>query len=197
MDTLRRGICYVSAVHPNGWLLVKMDNGITWPIPHYLKVNVTKIENDREYFTILEGRWKGTKASVKLASDALIRSFLSRSESHSGAATIFFKKNSEQLEIIGYGIYRAFTDLTNPIRNGRYDIEIPYEPHPGGASYTGYSKYAKTWFRLGNMGDRFLHPGRVTLGCVTVIDIGKWTEIYNHLIRMRKDERSIGVLTVL
>jgi hypothetical protein len=43
-----------------------------------------------------------------------------------------------------------------------------------------------TWFRIGHSGDRFLHPCRVSAGCVTVKDIGEWTKIYNYLINSRK-----------
>lgn len=57
-------------------------------------------------------------------------------------------------------------------------------------------KYAKTWFRIGHEGSRFLHVGRRSLGCITVIDKEKWTDIYNHLIKSRKDLKNIGDVTV-
>ena len=60
------------------------------------------------------------------------------------------------------------------------------------------SRYAKTWFRIGHSGDRYLHPGERSAGCITVKDTKRWTEIYRHLIISRKhDSRSIGVVKVI
>ena len=76
------------------------------------------------------------------------------------------------------------------------DLEFPYEPHPHGRRYMTYSKYAKTWFRIGHTGDRFLHTGRFSEGCITVKNHSQWTPIYNRLIRSRKDKKSVGILIV-
>ena len=55
---------YIEKLGGNGWLIVKLNDGFTWPLPEFLKVLVTK-SGDREEFTILEGRFRGKKASVK------------------------------------------------------------------------------------------------------------------------------------
>ncbi len=55
---------YIEKLGGNGWLRVKLNDGFTWPLPEFLKGLVTK-SGDREEFEILEGRFKGKKASVK------------------------------------------------------------------------------------------------------------------------------------
>ena len=60
-----------------GWLRVKLEAGKTIiALPEYLKVDLTKNKDGRDYFTILEGVHKGKKASVKesnLATMAMYR----------------------------------------------------------------------------------------------------------------------------
>jgi len=191
--SVESAICYVSDVWPNGWLRVKFDNGDIYPLPQMLKVEIIKIEKGREYFNILEGRFRGCKASVGLEDG---KSHLSRKGEHKGPARLVFDQKAEKLAIDGLGKYNADMDENNPLPPGRYDLEIPYELHPKGAPYLSSSKYAKTWFRIGHKGKRFLHVGRISAGCITVIEKNKWTEIYNFLIRSRKDNISVGEVIV-
>ena len=66
-----------------------------------------------------------------------------------------------------------------------------------GANYPE-AKRAKTWFRIGHGGERYLHTGSRSLGCMTVIEAKRWMEIYGALIKARKgDFMSIGVLEVI
>jgi len=84
------------------------------------------------------------------------------------------------------------------MEKGAYDIEIPDYPHPGGARYQQEAPRAKTWFRVGHSGERYLHAGGRSLGCITIIEISRWGEIYNSLIKARKgDSASVGVLEVV
>lgn len=186
-------ICYVSDVWPNGWLRVRFDNGDIYPLPQLLKVEIIKTEKVREYFNILEGRFVGRKASVGLEDG---KSHLSRKGEHKGPARLVFDQKAEKLAIDGLGIYNADMDENDPLSPGRYAIEIPDEPHRRGEIYMEYSKYAKTWFRIGHQGSRFLHVGSASGGCITVTDKNKWAEIYNLLIRSRKDSISVGEVLV-
>jgi hypothetical protein len=79
-----------------------------------------------------------------------------------------------------------------------YDIEIPDYSHKGGRNYLRQSKRAMTWFRIGHGGERYLHTGGYSLGCMTVIEVSRWMEIYDALIKARKgDFMSVGVLEVV
>ncbi|MCV6628519.1 MAG: hypothetical protein OIF50_01530 [Flavobacteriaceae bacterium] len=194
---------YIEKLGGNGWLQVKLDDGFIWPLPEFLKVQVTK-SGEREFFEILEGRLMGKKASVKKKgwsfSDwdgSYFESDIRRGFPHKAAAQMKFYLKSEKLEITGLGEYHAETKPTNPPPVGLHDIEIPYEPHSLGATYTGQAKYAKTWFRVGHTGDRFLHCGDISEGCITVKDIDKWDEIYLYLIVARKGFESVGTVEII
>jgi len=72
--------------------------------------------------------------------------------------------------------YEAADYPNSPWRKGAYDIEIPDYPHPGGARYQQEAPRAKTWFRVGHSGERYLHAGGRSLGCITIIEISRWGE---------------------
>jgi hypothetical protein len=88
-------------------------------------------------------------------------------------------------------------DPRNPIPRGTYRVEIPDEPHDKGAPYLDRAKYARTWFRIGDQGDRYLHTGEVTVGCATVNAVESWDEICKVLLRSRLDSQAVGTLEVL
>ena len=88
--------------------------------------------------------------------------------------------------------------LSNPVPSGKHNLEIPYEAHSLGAPYQRESRYSTTWFRISHSGDRFLHPGRISAGCITVTNIKAWTRIYEYLIKARKgDNKSVGRIEVV
>ncbi|MDP3043181.1 MAG: hypothetical protein Q8N21_02150 [bacterium] len=100
--------------------------------------------------------------------------------------------------IIGDDEYHADDHQDSPWKKGLYDIEIPDYPHLGGSRYKNEAKWAKTWFRIGHKRERYLHTGRVSLGCITITDVKNWDEIYNKLIKARKgDFISVGALEVV
>lgn len=189
-------IKYVTNADGKGWLVVRYTNGSLYPpLPQYLKVNVNKTENGREYFKILEGRNIDKTASVKLKG---------MNQSYFGIAvqtksvSLKFDRNKKKLWYGLNSVADAKTDSHNPVPAGTYNIEIPYEVHTLAAHYSAHSVFATTWFRIGHSGDRFIHPGRISAGCITVTDFTKWTDIYNHLIKARKgDMKSVGTIEVI
>lgn len=93
---------------------------------------------------------------------------------------------------------RTIDDPSEPWKKGRYDIEIPDAPHEGGLRYLHKAPKALVWFRIGHDDEKYIHTGRGTRGCITVIEHERWNEIYDILIRARKgDERSVGILEVI
>jgi len=193
------GFKSVTNADGKGWLLVRHSNGSIYPpLPQYLRVKHTGTSGGRENFTIKEsgrnGSLIGKTASVKQkgAGD----SYLSSSMAYKGSATVEFDKGKKELRYGTAGPVAAYTLSSNPVPDGTHDLEIPYEKHPIASRYESSSKYAQTWFRLGHSGDRFLHPGTVSAGCVTVTAVSEWTKIYDYLINSRKDNKNVGQITV-
>ena len=190
-------IRYVNEVFPNGWLTV-LINGTKREILEGTKVRMIEEKNGREYFTILEGKFEGKQASVSKKSFLGIAtsSYLTtKNKQIRIPAQLVFDVNKNKLSINGLGTFNAITHPKNPIPKGTHFLELPDEIHNLGSSYTNYSRYAKTWFRIGLSGDRYLHCGSYSAGCIAVTDWEAWTEIYKYL-RYRRNVysgKTIGV----
>lgn len=51
---MENSFVYIENLGGDGWLRVKFDDGLVWPLPEYLQVLLTK-SADREEFTVLYG----------------------------------------------------------------------------------------------------------------------------------------------
>lgn len=181
----------------NGWLKVKLVDGNTTSLPAFLKVQSEYVERGREYFTILEGPYKDQKASVSLDNENNNNSRLLIDVKHEPLIHLQYSISKKKL-IIDSKEYKATDYPESPLKKGWYDIELPDYPHPGGQYYLNMSSRAKTWFRIGHAGERYLHTGSRSLGCITITEIEKWNEIYNKLIKTRKEDfLSVSVLEVI
>lgn len=165
---------YVSKVGKDAWLLVKLDNGNMVSLPWCLKVNVLQTKNDRDHFEILEGAYKGSKASVSLKNKSTGESYLIRGNKHLSPAQVTFNRATQSLSFGGKGPFSAFSGAFGAytqIGTGSYELSIPDAPHSATrAAYDAYTNYHKTWFRIGTSlsGSRYLHVGEISEGCVTV-----------------------------
>ena len=165
-------IRYVSRAGTDGWLIVTLENGKRESLPHCLKVRVYQQSDDREHFVILEGALKGTKASVrrKGAGD----SYLISGIVHRPAGVVRFDRTRQMLWYGGLGPFNAFSGNSpghTAVPTGHYKLQIPFAPSAETRpQYYAYTDFHKTWFRLGlnPIGDRFLHVGEISHGCVTV-----------------------------
>jgi hypothetical protein len=199
-NTIRRDIMIIKQItnaDGKGWLMVRWEDGSTVPaVPQYLRVEYLRSEAGREYFKILEGLRTGMKASVILRGRGW--SYLGDGDPQQPAGMVRFNRKTGELWYGAAGPLRATTLAANPVPVGMHELEIPDEVHILGANYQADSPFATTWFRVGHGGDRFLHPGRISAGCVTVTDTKSWSHVYNYLIRRRKgDGRSVGTITVV
>ncbi|MDO8676882.1 MAG: hypothetical protein Q7K16_04555 [Candidatus Azambacteria bacterium] len=178
-----------------GWLIVKIgDKPTKESLPDYLKVKIDRTDNKYDYFTILEGPYRGESAFVEL--DKGSSQFITGVRHEPMARAKY--SISQKIFILNGKKYKTTDYPETPWRKGLYDIEIPDAPHKGGGNYISQSKRARTWFRIGHDGERYLHAGGFSLGCITVIEANRWTEIYNALIKARKgDFMSVGVLEVV
>lgn len=191
-----------------GWLRVKKNSGVEIALPEYLKVKLIESKKDpgtnqvRDYFQVLEGREKGTTASVRQKPNG--ESWLAKGNpGYRGPALVTFNITTGVVTFPGGTALTATTDVMNPVPLGLHDLELPDAPHQGGAAYVSASSRAKTWFLIGHglLGEgqgRYLHPGRISAGCVTVTQVANWNNLYMYLILSRKgDDRSVGTINVI
>ncbi|MDP2638743.1 MAG: hypothetical protein Q8P06_01065, partial [Candidatus Azambacteria bacterium] len=178
-----------------GWLKVRLeDGGPIKSLPAYLKLKIERADAKREYFTILEGAYRGRPASVELSDDDSLR--LVTGIKHEPPARITYSISKKILTLKGKR-YKADDDPKNPWKKGLYDIEIPDHPHRGGLNYPEAGR-GTVWFRIGHSGERYLHPGMVSAGCISVTETKRWMEIYDALIKARKgDFMSVGTFEVI
>jgi len=179
-----------------GWLKVRLEEDKSIEsLPAYLKVKVERADAKREYFTILEGPYRGKSASVELRDND--SSWFITGVRHEPIIRAKYSISQKTFILRGKK-YKTVDYPGSPWQKGLYDIELPDYPHQGGRNYLDQSKRAMTWFRIGHGGERYLHAGGRSLGCITVIETKRWMEIYNALIKARKgDFTSVGVLDVI
>jgi hypothetical protein len=189
---------YVSNADGKGWLKVKWDSdgSLFPPLPYYLKVDHQGVAANRDRFVVSEGLMTGKSATVALKPDGT--SYLvNGNPPTTGPARVKFDRTTGKVTWSGGGPISAIA-VQAPLPAGTYDLELPYEAHPGGAGYEDQSIYAKTWFRIGHSGDHFLHPGAHSLGCVTVTEVQKWTGLYDYLIKSRAgDGQNVGTIEIV
>jgi|GEM_PF-568503 len=181
-----------------GWTVVEfVDTKDRKPLPAYLRVKILKRENKKEYFKILEGPYFGIDAWISLKSDGSSKLIfgVERIQSPTMAYSI-----SQKIFTLNNKKYKAIDDPSNPWEGGIYDIEIPSSPQPYGQRYQNITPRSKMWFRIGHSGEKFLHVGKVSSGCITIIEIEKWQEIYDALINSRKnnyDKDNVGIIEII
>jgi hypothetical protein len=188
-----------------GWLNVKLEPyGQIQALPQFLKVEFTVRRDNRDFFRILEGAHRNKQASVAARGPA--QSWLGTTlPAYKGPAVLTFNKSTGRMTT-PIAALNAITDPSNPVPNGRHAIQLPDFPHDLGSGYVNQgAKKAKTWFHLGegvavpgNEGrDRYLHPGRVSAGCITVKDLANWDRLYDLLIVSRAGNgKDVGHVTV-
>lgn len=179
----------------NEWLQVKrLDGKGEISLPAYLKVKLDETRFNREYISIEEGSFQGIKASIKLNDNG--QSYLQAEDEQTEPVTLKYSI-SKKILYLGKEKYLT-TDYRGLVwEKGLYDVEIPDYPHKGGRRYTE-AKYGITWFRISHGGERYLHTGQVSLGCITLTEQKKWDNLYKVLIKARKnDGKSIGILEVI
>lgn len=181
----------------DGWLKVKREpSGQVIALPEYLQVEFSRNKDGRDFFKALEGCEQGKTFSVKQ------RNLRQGSPAYKPAARIEFNITTQKLSFPAGNVRAITEDGTSAIGVGTHPIQIPDFPHELGTGYLGQSQYAKNWFYLGRgeaipgNNDRYLHTGRVSLGCVTV-DPGGWTKLYQYLILCRSgDGKTVGSIIV-
>ena len=190
VNATTKPIAYIPDVD-GGWLLVVLEPyREKVSLPFTLKVQLDERRDGRDYFTILEGVYKGKRASVK-------QGYLKRDPKYKQQIKLIYYKSRGILKIYGRSDeYRAV--MNDPLSNGIYEIELPDHPHESGRPYLNRAKRALTWFRIRVEGSRYLHTGSVSAGCLTVIDVEKWDSLYDAIIWCRKGggDNAHGILEI-
>lgn len=187
----------------DGWLEV-LIGGVRRPLPSGLKVSLRQTSGGRDSGIVSEGAYGGlafdvTSGFLEAAYrriDSLVVKVVTRAAGpvtiggvpYELEVTLTYKEGGAAKSA---GPFPAKTDANNPVPTGSHDLEIADFPHPLGS---GYGIYGMTWFRIGHSGDRYLHPGKVSLGCITCAP-GNWTTIYQIVHAARIDNESVGKLT--
>lgn len=175
----------------DGWLVVKVDDAEI-SIPSFLKVQYEFTKQNREYFKILEGVHKDKIGSVKIDGGPYLLSDFS----YYKGASIEYSNRTKTLRVNNQK-YITVNYHTEPWPTGIYDILMPDYPHLGGEIYLKVAEKAKVWFRIGKDGEKYIHTGQVSLGCITLVEHNKWDDLCELLMKSRiGDGKNIGMLKV-
>lgn len=179
-----------------GWLKVQRDDKLPdISIPVLTKVKINKRTSKREYFKIMEGANRGVDASRVYKKDGASYFTLDNHQTKTVHATYSI---SRKILTINDKTYKTKDYESSTWMKGVYDIEIPDFPHAGGRHYLIKAPHALVWFRVGHSGDRYIHVGTNSLGCITMVEHGRWEEIYKKLIGARRgDGMSAGELEIV
>lgn len=187
----------------SGWLRVKLEpSGEVVSLPQFLKVCFELRQGGRDYFGIVEGVYKGSNASVCSKSGSA--SWLgSPMPGYKGPCTLLFKRRACEM-LTPIGRLRIVDNGPRSIQKGVHPVQLPDYPHARGRRYLDATPKAMSWFHIGTgravpgTNDRYLHPGRISAGSVTVEDLSRWDRLYNLLIRSRAPGgRNVAMLTVV
>lgn len=181
----------------DGWLNVRREpGGMVIALAEYLQVEFSHNKGGRDFFKTQEGVERGNAFSVLQGN---LRQGL---PAYRAAARLEFSIAARKLRFAGGELEAITADAPSAIAAGTYPIQIPDFPHELGSGYMGHSRYAKSWFYLGQgaaiagSNDRYLHTGRISQGCVTV-DPSGWTALYQYLILCRSgDGKTVGSIVV-
>lgn len=186
-----------------GWVNVLMGGSET-ALTSGIKIALNSSSGGRDFGLIQEGVLQGQRFDV--VSGYLVNSYtrldslvIRVGKRTGGALTVGGVAYDLELKVSyseggsarAAGPFAAKTDAANPLPNGDHAIEIPDFPHALGSAY---GPRGTVWFRIGHSGDRYLHPGRVSAGCITCAP-DHWEAIYQiaHAARTN-DDKSVGLL---
>ena len=207
----------------SGWLRVRLDNSKSAFLCERTKIQITNSKEGRTYFKIMDGSFKGQLASLTDGNAKLYLSGEKPTISSSGAvieviysgekreiyseirgnieqtpARLGFMGNTATISLTTIG-----ADSLNPLPKGTYKILVPDVPHD--KDYTEQYKPAypalkchQVWLPIEyQTNNRYVHVGAISEGCVTVLDLKSWNQIYDYLISHRQtDPRYVGKLII-
>ena len=187
--------------HPKDWILCRRHDGELIILPHGTRVRLTKTENDRDYFEVLDfNELLGTKASLGFSSAG---SRLIQPLSYTGPAEVSWNAGTGTVEVrpaSGASVTAQATSQPG-VPDGTYDIwpKYPAKAMQYAAAYIDRAPHALSWWLIAYQTHRgfCLHTGQNSAGCITVTEIEKWQSIYQILLTARSsDNRFSGKITI-
>jgi hypothetical protein len=163
---------------------VRLDQGDEVSLVEFLQVSFLRRDNGRDEFEISEGVYSGKRASVVQKSPTT--SWLVPTPTYKPSAKLAFSKSMNLLNTPVENC--ADKSELSRIVNGEHPIQIADFPHKYGQIHLDQTKAALNWFYLRDglavpdQEDDYLHPGRISEGCITVTDVPKWTQPYEYLV---------------
>lgn len=172
----------------DGWMGVIMS-GTRTSLPSGIAVTVTSQVDGRDFGVINEGIYANNtfdikqgnltetaerKSSVEVLFDVATNPAVIDGKTYDRRVTVTWAEGGTSKSV---GPFPARTKPTSPPPKGTHDIEIADFPHDLGLPY---GAFATVWFRIGHQGDRYIHPGRESDGCITCAP-GNWPAIYAAL----------------
>ncbi len=190
-------LAYVAFTN-QGWFTGKYTttNHIVDLVSH-LQIRIERYGAERDYFQIVEGPLRGKRAS--LMREEKVVHFTSENP-HTGPVRLVYSRSQKTLTF-GEQVYKMkdYPTDPNPWRKGLHDIEIADYSHEPGRSYLNRAALALVWFKVSHPdGNRYLHVGAFSLGCMTLTEVERWDELCKILLKARKgDGRNIGTVEVV
>ncbi|WP_338415397.1 hypothetical protein [uncultured Sphaerotilus sp.] len=215
---------YVNQVGSDGWLRTRDEaTGSFLFLTKYTAVSMIDAREGRTTFKVLDGPHRHRVLSL---TDANARSHLGLMAPDPTPAQITVtygaytpgwvsvarggEQLDQQLAVLDVGRLSVAVTMNSvwgtgffPLPKGVYDVLLPDAPHKAGMTrfyrVTEPSLHAdQVWFpiRFGN-NSRYVHVGNVSDGCVTVLDLARWADVHEALLRHRSaDGLGVGHLTV-
>lgn len=182
--------------HPKDWIFVKDEapGGDKFILPYGTRVNVTRTQNDRDYFDILDYReLQGRSASLSFATVNGVKvSRLIAPPTYAGSAKVVWDKGTG--EVTAKSADGSKTAVANAVSNpglpdGTFNLWpiVPGKAFQHAAAYVGEAPHALSWWIVDHQISEgyCLHTGANSLGCITVTERSKWGEIFEILILAR------------
>lgn len=182
-----------------GWMVfidkktIALEKTIKISLPYGTKIQLIDRDEKYLYFIAKEGL---NATGVELGISIKNVKYLLKDIKYKPSVQLIYSISQKSLQI-NESKYQATQYEYNILKKGTYKLFLADSPHKDGSHYESITKYAKTWFRL-NDKDKYLHPGRASAGCITIIELEQWNKIYHQLILARTgDGETIGTVEVI
>jgi hypothetical protein len=181
--------------HPKDWILCKDESpgGDKFILPYGTRVNLTRTENERDYFEILDYReLRGKSASLSFATvNGKKEPRLIAPPTYAGPAKVLWDAAAGKVTVKsanGSTVIAAATSQPQ-VPNGTYKIwpKVPGKAFQHAAGFVDRAPHALSWWIIDyQISEGYcFHTGNNSLGCVTVTEHAKWESIFAILILAR------------